>query len=72
MTGIIMNNNETVSAADKHLARKVRRACIEAAKEGFKDASMSGLCAEGAMEAAISAMQSLDVISIIDRETSSE
>lgn len=43
------------------LAEKIRAACIEAAKEGFMDASISGLCAEGAMEAAISAMQSLDL-----------
>lgn len=67
MTEIIMRNNETVSAADKRLARKVRQACIEAAREGFKDASMSGLCAEGAIEAAISAMQKLDVEQIIQQ-----
>lgn len=72
MTRMIMNNNETIPEADKHLARKVRQACIEAAREGYKDASMSGLCAEGAMEAAISAMQKLDVASIIARETPSE
>ncbi|MCP9290529.1 hypothetical protein [Gracilimonas sediminicola] len=39
----------------------IRNACIEAAKEGFTDASMSGLCMEGAIEAAIGSIQSLDI-----------
>ncbi|WP_103665243.1 acetyltransferase [Gracilimonas amylolytica] len=50
------------------LAETIRQACIEAAKEGFMHASMSGLCAEGAMEAAISAIQSLDVEQLIDKK----
>lgn len=67
-----MDRKRKISSADSHLARIVRQACIEAAKEGFKDASMSGLCAEGAIEAAIGAMQSLDLDSIIAREAQSE
>lgn len=47
------------------LAEAIREACIKAAREGFMDASMSGLCTEGAMEAAISAMQSLDIEQLI-------
>lgn len=47
------------------VAEKVKEACIQAAKEGFKDASMSGLCNEGAMEAAVSAIQRLDLKKII-------
>ncbi|MGN8226090.1 acetyltransferase [Gracilimonas sp. BCB1] len=39
----------------------IRNACIEAAREGFMDASMSGLCMEGAIEAAIGSIQSLDI-----------
>ncbi|WP_421775322.1 acetyltransferase [Gracilimonas sp.] len=39
----------------------IRNACIEAAREGFRDASMSGLCMEGAIEAAIGSIQSLDI-----------
>ncbi|WP_372635001.1 acetyltransferase [Fodinibius sp.] len=62
-----MNNTETIPAADIRLARKVRQACIEAAQEGFKDASMSGLCAEGAMESAISAIQKLDIEKLIQQ-----
>jgi len=47
------------------VAERVRNACINAAREGFQDAAISGLCAEGAMEAAISAMQKLDLEKII-------
>lgn len=47
------------------VAEKVKEACIQAAKKGFKDASMSGLCNEGAMEAAVSAIQRLDLKKII-------
>ncbi len=50
------------------IAQKVQQACIEAAQEAFHDASMSGLCAEGAAEAAIGAMQSLDLTSILAEE----
>jgi hypothetical protein len=39
----------------------VRRACVEAAIAAYEDASVSGLCAEGAFEAAISAIRSLPV-----------
>ena len=48
------------------LAERVRTECIKAAKEGFLEASMSGLCSEGAMEAAISAMQIIDIKKITE------
>lgn len=51
-------------------AEKVRKACIRAAREGFRDASMSGLCTEGAVEAAIGAMQSLDLEDLLDDASS--
>lgn len=47
------------------IAEHLRNACIDAAKEGFRDASVSGLCRAGAMEAAISAMQRLDIEKIL-------
>ncbi len=50
------------------LAKLVRKACIEAAREGFKDAAMSGLCAEGAIEAGISSIQKLDLEKIIQQK----
>jgi len=47
------------------LANAVREHCITAAQEGFQDASIQGLCTEGAMEAAISAMHRLDLNQVI-------
>lgn len=38
-----------------------RQACIAAALAAYEDAGVLGLCAEGRWEAAISAMQSLDL-----------
>ena len=52
--------------AKYQLAEQVRNACIEAARKGFKNASMSGLCTEGAMESATSAIQKLDIELIVD------
>lgn len=49
------------------LAEKVKEACVQAAREGFQDASISGLCAEGAMEAAISAIQNLKLEKLIEK-----
>lgn len=46
-------------------AQIVKDACIRAAIEGYESAAMSGLCCEGAWEAAISAVRMLDLDSII-------
>ncbi len=62
-----MKNNKENETSNVNLAKKVRNACIDAAREGFRDASLSGLCAEGAMEAAISAMENLDLDQIIEK-----
>lgn len=51
------------------LAESVKQACIEAARDGFQDASMSGLCSEGAIEAAISAIQKLDIEKVIQKQS---
>lgn len=48
-------------------AEEIRTSCIDAAKDGFNDASMSGLCLDGAMEAAISAIQKLDLTELIEK-----
>lgn len=52
-----------------HFAQKIKEACIKAAREGFQDASISGLCSEGAMEAAVSAIQNLDIQKILDEKS---
>lgn len=49
---------------DQELAEAVRAACIRAAVDGYENASISGLCGEGAFEAAISAVRMLDLESI--------
>lgn len=43
------------------LARAIRDACIEAAKQGYENALISGLCEEGALEAALSAIHMVDL-----------
>lgn len=47
------------------LAERIRAACIRAAQEGYEDASMAGLCGEGALEVAISAMRRLALDDLI-------
>lgn len=63
-----MKNKKEISSDDRELARTVCDACIDAAREGFQDASMRGLCTEGAMEAAVSAIQKLDIETIIQKQ----
>lgn len=60
-----MENTKQPKQDKLEIAESIRQACIDAAKDGFRDASMSGLCAEGAVEAAVSAMQSLDLEQLI-------
>lgn len=48
------------------LAEAVREACIQAALAGYENASISGLCREGAWEAAISAIRMIDLDAVVD------
>ena len=43
------------------LAEAVRTACLKAARQGYEQASASGLCHEGAVEAALGAVSMLDL-----------
>lgn len=43
------------------LAEAVRQACFNAAREALETASLSGLCREGAEEAALDAIRALDL-----------
>ena len=47
------------------LAETVRAACLKAAKEGYEQASASGLCHEGAVEASIGAVSMLDLKAVV-------
>jgi hypothetical protein len=53
-----MNESEQ---SKRQLAERVRQACVQAAKAGFEQARMDGLCAEGAVETAVSASQNLNL-----------
>jgi hypothetical protein len=54
------------------VAEAIREACITAALEGYEDASMRGLCHEGAWERAIDAMRALNLKGLLARLSSDE
>ena len=45
----------------RQVAEAVQNACVEAALAGYENAAISGLCHEGAWEAAVSAIRGLDL-----------
>lgn len=49
----------------EELARRVRATCLESAKQAYEDAGVQGLCAEGRWEAALSAIEAIDVRTIL-------
>jgi len=53
--------SENMSRYNLRLAKAIRDECVREARNGFREASMRGLCSEGAMEAAISAIQMVNV-----------
>ncbi len=53
------------SDRDKRIAEAVRAACVAAAQESYERAGADGLCDEGAWEAAIDAVRSLDIAAIL-------
>ena len=56
---------EIISSEQRQLAEAIRTACIRAAIAGYEDASLSGLCHEGAWERAIDAMLELKLEAVI-------
>jgi hypothetical protein len=54
-------HNWEMDMDQSQLAEAVRQACIAAALAAYEEAGVLGLCAEGRWEAAVSAMQSLDL-----------
>lgn len=51
----------------RRLAEAVRAACLQAALEAYEDASIDGLCREGAWENALDAIRSLDINALLKR-----
>ncbi len=43
------------------IAEAVRKACVQAARQGYERAAADGLCDEGALEVALDAIHSLDL-----------
>lgn len=70
MAALMKENTMATQYDTPYLANKVRQACIRAALEGYEHASMSGLCHEGAWEAAISAMEMLDLNTVLGKGAS--
>ncbi|MDA3920137.1 MAG: hypothetical protein PF501_05585 [Salinisphaera sp.] len=62
-----MNTNDRLA-----LAERVRTACIEAALAGYEDAAIAGLCGEGALEVAISAMRRVALADLTGDEPSGD
>lgn len=56
---------DPASPEPAQLAEAVRRACIEAALAAYEDAGVLGLCAEGRWEAAVGALQALDLQALL-------
>lgn len=52
---------EEIRERNEHDAELIRAALIQAALNGYEQAALSGLCCEGAWEAAVSAMRQLDL-----------
>jgi hypothetical protein len=67
------DNDESVAAeqakgaasANERLAEQVRNALVQHALAVYEDAGARGLCAEGAWEAAIGALRSLDLTPVV-------
>lgn len=53
---------------DRSVAEAVRKACMEAALAAYEEASMQGLCHEGAWEVAVGALKTLDVDAVLKQE----
>jgi hypothetical protein len=49
----------------QRLAERVRQALLEAALSAYEDASVQGLCCEGAWEAAMGTMRGLDLSEVL-------
>lgn len=59
---------ETDRNERRRIAEAVRAACFQAAQEAYEQASISGLCHEGALEAALGAIRSLDTEPLLETE----
>ncbi|MBW7882498.1 MAG: acetyltransferase [Caldilineaceae bacterium] len=54
------------------MADAIRTACIQVAIERYDQAAADGLCAEGAWEVALAAMQALDLRAVVRAQLSQD
>lgn len=64
--------NSNSDNLDLKLAETIRDICAREARDGFMDASIQGLCTEGAMEAAVSAIERIDLKKVIEKLNKTE
>jgi hypothetical protein len=50
-----------ITPEHRQIAEAVREACLTSALEGYEEASMRGVCHEGAWECALGAIRTLDL-----------
>lgn len=67
-----MNKDELIKERLYQLATAVRDDCFSAAVTAYENASMDGLCHDGAWECALDAMQSVNFEAIIHKVTTKE
>lgn len=65
MAGQVVTRLSPAAGDLQLLAEAVRQACLDAARAAFESASLSGLCREGAEEAALDAIRALDMGKIL-------
>jgi hypothetical protein len=58
--------SDVSGGSERRIAEAVRAACVQAALDAYEQAGMDGLCHEGAWEAAVDAIRSLDLDGLID------
>lgn len=58
-------NKMTIDELSLRQMKAVRDACLEAAREGYEQAAMAGLCHEGAVEASLDAIRMLDLAAVL-------
>lgn len=61
-----MIEKQTDTTDARQLIAYTREACLEAALEAYEEASIRGLCAEGAWECAVGAMKSISPETVLE------
>lgn len=62
-----MKKDQTKTVDSRRLIAYTREACLIAAIEAYEDASIRGLCAEGAWECAVGAIKSVRPESVLKK-----